>query len=158
MKFIGIIIILFISSLLYAIDEPKSIVKGKKNALGVYKDFQRKLYEKPLFFLNDNEIVSILNIKNNKSFVKTRSGKTGWVNSSVVSYKIPKDDNFIMEELKIIGRFDAPEAVYILDYDHMGVISTSIKLEKKFLLNPFFTFNIDRETFEWENEVYYNKK
>ena len=61
----------------------------------------------------------------------------------------------VLDELKVYGFLDNPDPIYILDMDNTD--SRPIRVSKDFIYDPTFMRNVNKELFEWENEIYYFK-
>jgi len=114
----------------------------------VAKVYERKLPksdEKPIYTANIGEILILLERADGLVKVRTQSGLVGWVKGTQVKPKQSKTDTaMVMDEAKVIGFLENPQAVYILDMTDPDV--KPIKLDRSF--KEFMIFNIDKETFQ----------
>jgi hypothetical protein len=125
----------------------------KEDELAVYQDKKRKLYEKPIHFLKIGEKVKILEAYYTKVKIENDEGKIGWVDRKGLERK--GATAIAMEEVKVYGFLEHVEPIYILDFEDVGF--KPIRVAKDFIYDPAFMKNINREDFEWENEIYYYK-
>jgi hypothetical protein len=119
----------------------------------VYMNDKRALYEKPIFFLKAGDKVKVLADSSENAHIMTADGRTGYLERK----KLSESGKTVlsMEEIKVIGWLDNPEPVYILDFDNGEY--KPIRVSRDFVMDPDLMKNIDKETFERENEIYYYK-
>jgi hypothetical protein len=119
----------------------------------VFMNDKRALYEKPIFLLKIGDKVNVLADSSVNAHIMTADGRTGYLDRK----KISESGKAVlsMDEIKVIGWLDNPEPVYILDFDNGEY--KPIRVSRDFVMDPDFMKNVDKETFERENEIYYYK-
>jgi|SRR3989339_826022 len=120
----------------------------------VYQNDRRVLYEKPVFTLNTGDKVTLLADSSENAHIMTADGRTGYLDRKKLKDSGGKA-NLAMEEIKVVGWLDNPEPVYILDFENGEY--KPIRMSRDFITDPELMKNIDKETFERENEIYYYK-
>ena len=131
----------------------QKLLEVREDSVPVYQNKQRQLYEKPVFFLKPGEQVKVAEETFNKLRIEAPDGRTGWVSRKALSDKSP--DHFYMKEVKVYGFLENVGPIYILDFENEAF--KPIRVAKDFIYSPGFMKNINREEFEWENEIYYYK-
>jgi hypothetical protein len=123
------------------------------DSVPVYKSDIRKLYEAPNCYLKKGDRVKVAGGTVEKDSIVLADGRTGWVEKN----RLTESNKYSMflEELKIYGFLDNPEPVYILDFENGEY--KPIRVSRDFIYDPELMKNINKENFEWENEIYYYK-
>ena len=117
----------------------------------IYKNAEHRAEEKPIRFARKGERFPLIsggdNIFKLRLQIQINAGKTGWVDKGAVMRAqavAPKPSPFTMEEAKIIGYLEHPQAVYILDSSDPDF--QPILLHRSF--KDLLIIDIDRETFQ----------
>ncbi len=86
--------------------------------------------------------------------VKVLQEEVGWVLSKAVARN--NNQLLYLEELKVMGYLDNPDPIYIFE---AGIDTewTPIRVDRNFVMDPVLNRNLNKENFEWENEIYYYK-
>lgn len=145
--------VFFYCLLLFFEIHAQKVMTVQGDTVRVYRNKTRQLYEKPLFSLPPGERVRVAEETFNKLRIETEDGRTGWVHRRDLAQKTP--DRFYMKELKVFGFLENVDPIYILDFESEAF--KPIRVAKDFIYTPGFMNNINREEFEWENEIYYYK-
>lgn len=125
----------------------------KEDSLPAYPNRVRQMFEKPIFELKAGTQVKMVEEFQGSVKIEAPEGRMGWVKRDGLEKKL--ESVFSMNELRVFGYLDNIDPVYILDFENDQY--KSIRVTKDFVYDPDFMLNIDREEFEWENEVYYYK-
>ena len=133
--------------------EKRGIVAGE-DSLPFYENKTRTLFEKSIFELRAGEEVRLLEEANHFVRIEGSDGRKGWVERKFITSK-GESDAISMKEIQVQGYLDNVDPVYILDFDNGEY--RPLRVNKDFIHDPLFMLNVDRENFEWENEIYYYK-
>lgn len=125
----------------------------KEDSLPAYQNRVRQMNDAPIFELMAGEQVKTLEEYSDVIKVEAGGNRTGWVAREGLDRKV--QSVFTMKELKVYGYLDNMDPIYILDFENDQ--QKAIHVNKDFVFDPRFMMNIDREEFEWENEVLYYK-
>jgi hypothetical protein len=123
-----------------------------KDEADLYKNEKREMNEKKLYTANKGEQLTVIDDAKDLYKVRTMSGIEGWVRKSLVKSVADaskaKSSMFKMDEAKVQGYLDNPQAVYILDMADPSF--KPIKLDRSFADN--LSGNIDKETNQRAND------
>jgi hypothetical protein len=133
--------------------KPERVRYTTEDSVPVYKSDVRMMAEAPGFYLKKGERVKIAGGSENNDSVTLSDGRTGWVDKKKLAEN--SKNALYLEELKVYGFLDNPEPVYILDFEN-GTYKP-IRVSRDFIYDPELMKNINKENFEWENEIYYYK-
>lgn len=145
-KVLTILMVAMLSTIAFSAQKVKTT-----KATSLYKNQKRELYEKALYTTKKGEILTVLKSKGGNYQVKTSTGVKGWVMKSMVTSvgggksarKAKKGSvDFDMDEAKVIGFLENPQAVYIMDMGDPDF--KPIKLDRSFAED--LEGNIDKET------------
>ncbi len=120
-------------------------VEVLKSKVSLFKSAKHGKKDKPVYVAKKGEILNI--VSTGKSVVKVKSvtGATGWVKKSSVKPiggSTGGKKKFVMDEAKVLGYLENPQAVYILDMSDPNF--KPIKLNRSF--SDRLGGNIDKET------------
>ncbi len=125
----------------------KNIVIAKTKA-GIFKSTVQEIGESPLCTVSKGEWMEVVSPKDDVFMlyvkVKTKLGVEGWIKKSFVKRPDDKTKKFVMDEAKVLGYLENPQAVYILDFD--GSEFKPIRLEYSF--KDFIITDVDKENFQ----------
>ncbi|MFH0920049.1 MAG: hypothetical protein V1913_06775 [Fibrobacterota bacterium] len=124
-----------------------------KNRCLVFLNDKRALYEKPIFMLKEGDKVTVLADSSENAHIMASDGRTGYVERQMLTDNVKSV--LSMDEIRVFGWLDNPEPVYILDFENGEY--KPIRMSRDFAMDPVLMRNIDKETFERENEIYYYK-
>jgi len=132
---------------------PETYRYANEDSVPVYKSDIRKMGEAPDGYLKKGDRVKVTGGSEEKDSVVLSNGHTGWVEKKRLTES--NKNAMYLDELKIYGFLDNPEPVYILDFENGEY--KPIRVSRDFIYDPELMKNINKENFEWENEIYYYK-
>lgn len=127
----------------------------------IYKNNIIRSFDKPIYALHKGDCFSLLKLSGEMALISYKDGREGWVHQSNFkecrSLGEVNDKPFSMDELKVVGYLQYPQAIYI--YGVMDSADIALKVDKSFTKNEYYFYNFTKEEFEIENEfVYKNNK
>jgi hypothetical protein len=126
---------------LNAVSAPVQYAVPRSNEVPVYSSEMRKVYEKPLFFINTQDKLNIRESGKNMMKIVDKAGRSGWVESSLVSVT-SVNEKFVFSETDVPGYIDAVTPLQILDADL--AYRQGLSIERSFA--DELRENVDRET------------
>jgi hypothetical protein len=114
-----------------------------KEITGVYKNHIREVYEKPIFIVNPEDRLFIIDIKNGYFKIQNAAGQSGWIEKGFLT-AIGKSRTIRFANTEVIGYLDNPMPVYIVDSDDPD--AERIYLDRQF--KDALRDNTDKETIE----------
>jgi hypothetical protein len=145
------------------------IMEVTKEGAPVYRSQNPRRFERPSFYLNKKDLVRIIKKAKKTYYIQSKKGYKGWIKKKYLR-EIGEDEydedglkktqafenipltTFDMEELEIVGFYDVPQAIYILDFENEMPL---LIIDKSFIRDPNFMENIVRAEFELETELFY---
>jgi hypothetical protein len=155
MKKLAVFYFLFAAGIIFSLYAAISSVEVIVNKVSAYES-EKNTKGKPVFTANNGDQLKVIELKKDMVKVQNGDGAEGWVKKAQVKpistgNSQVKDDNkpkgsskskFVMDEAKVQGYLDNPQAVYILDMSDPSF--KPIKLERS--LKDNLGGNIDKET------------
>jgi hypothetical protein len=118
------------------------IVSPKKNC-GVYQNHPRAMYETPVYTVEIDDRLCVIDQNTDYFKVQNVKGQSGWIAKNEVNV-LKKNQKFTFNDAEVLGYLDNPTPVYILDADQDD--KQPIKLDRSFSDN--LKENVDRETID----------
>ncbi|MDG5816096.1 hypothetical protein QA601_13465 [Chitinispirillales bacterium ANBcel5] len=125
----------------------QTVVTPNSDGVGVYENEIREVYENPIFTVDRNDNLTVVETQARHYKVRTGGGQVGWVERnrvSAVSSDEGRSRTFVFDNAEVVGYLDNPAPVYIMDTDDPGAEPISLDRSFKDALRQ----NIDRETLE----------
>jgi len=129
----------------------ESFVVVTRDSLPVLKTPENSSPQKPIAYLVNGERLRLLGEKEGFYKVQLQDGTEGYSDKNF--FKNEDGQNLYLNELKIMGFLDNPNPVYIFDMSDDNY--KPIRMSKDFMFEREFMANFNKESFEWENEIYY---
>ena len=136
--------VLTITGLIFAQSkQDQKYVAVTKDAVGLFKNETRDLYEQPVTTVGPQDRLVVLETSRSNYKVRTSGGTVGWIEKRVC-VSTGKSKTFIFDNAEVIGYLDNPTPVYIMDADDPN--ADPINLDRSF--KDALRENVDRETVE----------
>jgi len=120
---------------------PKQYAIVRENGASVYAQEIRKMYEKPLFYVNAQERLPVQESSKGMVKIRNKDGKTGWMEESAVQL-LSTNKSFQFDSAKVTGYIDV--------FTPGIVVGTREFLEMGMQIDRSFADelreNVDRET------------
>jgi hypothetical protein len=114
--FTAIIVALVSCFSLNAAEPAEKYVAPFNDGTKIYRNLVRKIGERPVFLVNRDERLRVLEEQERFFRVSDKNGNEGWVEAKVVK-KIRVAKVYSFEDAKVMAYLDNPTPVYILDTD-----------------------------------------
>ncbi|MFP4522540.1 MAG: hypothetical protein ACLFQK_10380 [Fibrobacterota bacterium] len=95
----------------------------KEDGAKVYQRKIVRMYERASFYLDEGDLVKILEKGKRKVRIKTRDGKEGWLERNALFFSSEKADreNYSSKSVTLIGNVFHPYAFFVADFSEQSV-------------------------------------